>query len=478
MFTNNITQDTQDDAPPEFRGGILADHMGLGKTLSMISLIASDYAEELEDKQKPTSTSFVDRLEEHQAFNAFSPSPLTCVPEHTGAHCKSQCTKATLLIVPSSLLPSWESQLIKHLYPGTLRWVKHHGSYRLRDLAQLQQFNLVISTFQTVSSEYRRQAITPSILFYASWRRIVLDEAHCIRNRNTITTKAVCAIQATSRWAMTGTPLQNRLTDFASLLQFLRVPPYSDHRVFESHIIDVWKAQGDEAAIGRLKKLVKYLTLRRSKASIELPERTDTIQYLNFSPVELVKYRQAESPIAEMLDNALDAEDHQSGMYMHALAKINTLRKFCNLGFSAPTFKTDMGSKLSDSGALTWNLATAQEAFENLASLGQASCVLCCIDLDTTFQDGLSLVDDFPRAQLTLCLRLMCEACFQQTLEDPFASICICENREPCSVMTVSTDRATSSPATPTTEYAMDDGHPTKIKALIVDLQSAHSEKR
>jgi SWI/SNF-related matrix-associated actin-dependent regulator of chromatin subfamily A3 len=277
---------------------------------------------------------------------------------------------------------------------------------------------------------------------------------------------------------MTGTPLQNRLTDFASLLQFLRVFPYSNHKVFESHIIDFWKAQGDEAAIERLKKLVRYLTLRRSQATIELPERTDTIQYLDFSPVELVKYRQAESPITEMLDNALSAEDHQSGMYMHVLAKINTLRKFCNLGLYAPTLKTDIGSKLRNPGALAWNNATAQEAFENLASLGQASCVVCCIDLDTTFQDGLSLIDEFPRAQLTQCLRLICDTCFQQTIEDPSAPMCICEDRESCSVLTISTNHVTSSPATPTIECAMDhDEPPTKIKALSIEVQSARFEK-
>jgi SNF2-related domain len=351
IYTNNITQDTQDDAPPEFRGGILADYMGLGKTLSMISLIASDYPGQLEDNQRLTTTS----LEHHTS----SPPPLACPSErHSRVHGPSQLTKTTLLIVPSSLLQSWESQLIKHLHFGAFRWVKHHGSHKLRDCAQLRQFNLVISTFQTVSSEYGRHAIAPSVLFSTSWHRIVLDEAHCIRNRNTTTAKAVCAIQATSRWAMTGTPLQNRLTDFASLLQFLRVFPYSDHKVFESLI-------------------------------------------------------------AETLDDALIAEDHQSRMYIHAFAKINTLRKFCNLGLYAQTLKADIGNKLRDSRALAWN-TTAQEAFENLAFLGQASC------------------DESLRVQLAQNLRLICDTCSQQAIEDSSAPICVCEDREPCLEITVS----------------------------------------
>ncbi|KAH0560094.1 hypothetical protein GP486_003387 [Trichoglossum hirsutum] len=479
IYTNNITQDTQSDAPLQFRGGILADHMGLGKTLSMISLIAHDFPERSQCGQGPTITSPAHRPETHQSLHIPPASIFACTSEQRNGVCRPrQLIKTTLLIVPSSLLPSWESQLTRHLHPGILRWTKHHGSYKLHNPSQLHQFDVVISSFQTVSSEYRRQAITPSFLFSAPWHRVVLDEAHCIRNRNTITTKAVCAIQATSRWAMTGTPLQNRLTDFASLLQFLRVFPYTDHKVFESHITDVWKTQGHEAAIERLKKLVKYLTLRRSQVAINLPERANVVAYLDFSREELKNYRQAESPIADMLDDALNTEDRHSGTYMHALAKINTLRRLCNLSLTTQSLKIDLQSKLLDPSVLTWNGVTAQEAYENLVSLGQTSCMQCYTDLDIPSQKGLTPLEDCPRVRLTQCLRLICETCFQQTTEYPSASICICEDRESCSAAIISADYVTSSPATPVPEYAIEqDRLSTKIKALCADIQSTCSEK-
>jgi hypothetical protein len=76
-------------------------------------------------------------------------------------------------------------------------------------------------------------------------------------------------------------------------------------------------------------------------------------------------------------------------------------------------------------------------------------------------------------------LRLICDTCFQQTMEYLSTPICICEDQESCSAVAVPMSRATSSSATPIIEYAMGhDGLPTKIKALSVELQSAPSEKR
>jgi SWI/SNF-related matrix-associated actin-dependent regulator of chromatin subfamily A3 len=141
-----------------------------------------------------------------------------------------------------------------------------------------------------------------------------------------------------------------------------------------------------------------------------------------------MKYRKAELPIVDMLDDALNTEDRYSGTYMHALAKINTLRRLCNLSLTAQGLKVDLENKLRDPDFFIWNSTTAQEAYENLVSLGQASCIRCCTDLDIPFQKGPAPPEDYLRARLTQCLRLICETCFQQLTECPSASICICED--------------------------------------------------
>lgn len=85
---------------------------------------------------------------------------------------------------------------------------------------------------------------------------------------------------------MTGTPVQNRLSDFASLLKFLRVHPYDHQRTFEAHISNLWKDGNDEEAINRLKRLVNCIVLRRLKTTIELPVRRDATRFAEFTTEE------------------------------------------------------------------------------------------------------------------------------------------------------------------------------------------------
>ena len=120
-----------------FQGGILADSMGLGKTLSIISLIAHGH-------------------------NQDSLVPPGCMP--------------TLLIVPSSLLHNWENELSKHVHSSTLSWRIYHGPRRNRIITELLDCNIVLTTYSIVASEWKHLGSMQTPLFTASWHRIVLDE--------------------------------------------------------------------------------------------------------------------------------------------------------------------------------------------------------------------------------------------------------------------------------------------------------------
>ncbi|KAF5536493.1 alpha-1,6-mannosyltransferase subunit [Fusarium napiforme] len=241
-FYNTVSGAAQVEQPPQFYGGIVADPMGLGKTLSMIALVASDVrAEDIE----PSSLPGVD------------------IEVSSGK---------TLIIVPAPLMGSWEEQLQRHCFPNSLPWRCHHNQSRLRVASDLDQIAIVLTTYHTVMTEWKKGKDTDqSIIFTTKWKRVILDEAHYIRNINSQLSRAICSLGSVSRWAVTGTPIQNRLSDLTALFKFLRVHPYSEKRHFDADISSFWKSGNDEKAVQRLKRITSCLLLRRPKTVIQLP---------------------------------------------------------------------------------------------------------------------------------------------------------------------------------------------------------------
>ncbi|CAM9896259.1 unnamed protein product, partial [Laminaria digitata] len=126
------------------------------------------------------------------------------------------------------------------------------------------------------------------------WRRVILDEAHSIRNTNTDQQSRACLLlEADQRWAVTGTPIQNSLDDMFALLSFLRHEPWSDRGWWRKVIADPYK-DGDVEALRRLKTVLAPILLRRTKNTldsrgrpiVELPPKKVEIVRLQLSPEE------------------------------------------------------------------------------------------------------------------------------------------------------------------------------------------------
>jgi SWI/SNF-related matrix-associated actin-dependent regulator of chromatin subfamily A3 len=436
-YINNITGDRHHEAPPEFRGGILADDMGLGKTLSMISLIVSDARE----------------------------------------HEHPRTLRATLVVVPSSLLQQWEDQLMMHVQtngPNRIRWAKYHGASRPADMKLLHKYDIVLTSFQTLASEYRKSSTSISLLFSAIWHRVVLDEAHAIRNRNTTTAKAVLELEAKSRWAMTGTPLQNRISDLSSILQFLRVYPYCNRKVFEADIVRVWKLEDGNLALTRLKRLFQCIAIRRQRHSINLPDRIDLRRYIYLNEQERTSYRQIESPIVDMLDSALRKDLQEPAMYMHALLKINSLRQFCNVGLESKV--STMGYK-SPSPAGIANGSDLVAIVNDLLSSGKTACAKCNSDVRFTLEEDGSPSEETPSAYISECMQLMCIICYRQSDTPGIAPLDVCKDHIPCrlsSTVVAPISRSTyGSLASPMGRVISP-----KVTSLRMELQKLSDEKR
>lgn len=118
-FKNTVTESIQSTRPQMFFGGILADGMGLGKTLSMLSLI----------------TVYLDH------------SRGTSLPNN-----QEDSSHSTLIVTPLSLLQTWEEQIQRHLYPGVVSFHIYHGSAR-RPLQPLGDYDIVLTTYDTIVAE-------------------------------------------------------------------------------------------------------------------------------------------------------------------------------------------------------------------------------------------------------------------------------------------------------------------------------------
>ncbi|KAM7188223.1 SNF2 family N-terminal domain containing protein [Rhypophila sp. PSN 637] len=335
IFYNVVTNTVQRERPPPALGGILADMMGLGKTLSVLSLI----------------TNTLDDAAVWMASDPIQPKAPERKPSHAGRHFEVprpqsmgltdlvQNGRATLLICPLSTITNWEEQIKQHIKPGTLSYHIYHGPNRIKDVTQLASYDLVITTYGSVSSELnarvkKKKGVYP--LEQIGWFRIVLDEAHMIREQNTLAFKSICRLQASRRWAVTGTPVQNKLEDLASLLAFLRIKPFDERAKFIHYIITPFK-NADPEIVPKLRVLVDTITLRRLKDKIDLPPRTDQVIRLDFSPDEQRVYnwfsRTAQERVKVLTGQGIGQERILGGKTMiHILRSILQLRLICAHG--------------------------------------------------------------------------------------------------------------------------------------------------
>jgi len=176
-----------------WKGGILGDEMGLGKTIQAVSLIMSDWP-------------------------AKQPS---------------------LVLVPPVAMVQWMSEINSYT-DGTLKALFFHGTNaKSRSLTAkaLKGYNVIVMSYNSLESMYRKQEKgfkrkdglfkEESIMHKIHFHRVILDEAHSIKSRSTMTAKACFALNTTYRWCLTGTPLQNRIGEFFSLIKFLNVQPFA-----------------------------------------------------------------------------------------------------------------------------------------------------------------------------------------------------------------------------------------------------------
>ena len=222
-------------------GGVLADDMGLGKTLQ-------------------TLTTLLTRTQQN-------PAPQT----------------PSLLIVPTSLLSTWQTQAAD--FTPDLRLHIHHGSDRLRDLSNLDGTDLVISTYPLLARDR-------DILAAQDWDLVMLDEAQTLKNPASQMAKALRHMSAKGRLALTGTPVENSLQDLWTLYDWVVPGLLGNRKTFTSLFRTPIEKHKDADAQARLNRRLNPFLLRRTKEEVatELPPRTEIIEAVTLSKPQQALY--------------------------------------------------------------------------------------------------------------------------------------------------------------------------------------------
>ncbi|KAF8973576.1 SNF2 family N-terminal domain-containing protein [Flammula alnicola] len=394
-----------------------------------------------------------------------------------------------------------------------LRVYIYHGNARRPDPSFLADFDAVITTYATLASEFSKQsrslltaddeedegassegqggvdideqgnqvlrlpkpkkggmkrkkamlatannpAEIPSALQSIHWFRVVLDEAHSIKETGTVASRACCDLMADRRLCLTGTPVQNKLDDVFALIKFLRLEPFDDKNTWTEFIGSPVKF-GQPLGVARLQTIMKCITLRRTKESkapdgkkiLSLPPRRDELRYLKFDEQEQDIYNKFfNESKAEF--NDLTKKNEVMKNYVGILQKILRLRQICDhfelvegkgLGQeSAVPSYDDIVTEISREG---FSASRAAAIFAILRESATTQCVECggelCVSTELN-PDGLdndgppasnkrgrrgkgpasrgptrASSPNNPRPVLTRCQHLFCIECYRNSV--------------------------------------------------------------
>ena len=256
-------------------GSLIADDMGLGKTVQVIAALLKFKEEGKLEKEK------------------------------------------ALVIVPTTLLTNWEKEIEK--FAPSLRAVVYHGIARKLDM---KPYDMLITTYGMVRSDLAK-------LKALKWRLVVIDEAQNIKNSNTDQTKAVKSLKSDFRIAMSGTPVENRLSEYRSIMDFVNPGYLGSEKAFEEEFSKPIQLNHDQAKAALFRKITAPFILRRMKTDksiiSDLPDKIENNHYCTLSKEQAAIYQ-------NIVNNALEEIEQLDGIQRRGmvLKMITALKQICN----------------------------------------------------------------------------------------------------------------------------------------------------
>lgn len=350
------------------RGGILADDMGLGKTIQSITLILTNPRPSKKEAEQ-------ERVKKNR------------IPD--------DCSMTTLVVAPLALIKQWESEIKSKVSAShDLNVLVHHGATRTKSALALKKYDVVITTYQTLTSEYASSSDKEDGAkigcFGVFWYRVILDEAHSIKNRIAKSTLACYALNSWYRWCLTGTPMQNNLDELQSLIKFLQIKPYCELGPWKEQITGPMKHGRGGLAMRRLQYFLKACMKRRTKDILKnegalstegevkegekpngfkIVDRKIETVVCKFDEHERDFYNRLADRAQRRLDEMLDGKKAD---YMGALVLLLRMRQACNHpALMKATMNKDKDALTAgaSSGSQATKLNKTEENVDELAEL-------------------------------------------------------------------------------------------------------------
>lgn len=281
-------------------GVCLADDMGLGKTLQTIALIS-----ELGDTKNRTP-------EDSLPMNEAGKSSVSSESK----------IKPILIVVPTSLLFNWESELKKfapHLVPFI-----YSGTNRQKIAGKIAKSKLIITTYGILRKDI-------DLLEKTDYEMVVLDESQAIKNPFSVTSQVLQRIKASRKITLTGTPIENSILDIWSQMQFLNPGLLGNYRYFKENYIKPIEKNQNLKKQNELKKLISPFILRRTKQEVapELPEKIEKMVLCEMSTEQEEFYEKTKSQYRNEILNSIN-EVGLNKSRMKILAGLVKLRQIAN----------------------------------------------------------------------------------------------------------------------------------------------------
>ncbi|KAM3201998.1 DNA repair protein RAD5A [Capsicum annuum] len=443
VYLNAFSGDATTEFPSTLemaRGGILADSMGLGKTIMTISLLLSRSERGGSSGSQSTSQLSSDNGE---ASNILSQSPTFAKKSAKFSsldkllkHKPTLISGGNLIICPMTLLGQWKAEIEAHAQPGVLSVYVYYGQTRSKDAKVLARSDVVLTTYGVLASEFSAENAEDSGgLLSIRWFRVVLDEAHTIKSSKSQISNAASALNADRRWCLTGTPIQNNLEDIYSLLRFLRVEPWGSWAWWNKLIQKPFE-EGDERGLKLVQSILSLIMLRRTKSSTDregrpilvLPPADIQVIYCELTEVERDFYDALYKRSKVKFDQFVE-----QGRVLHNYASILELllrlrqccdhpflvmsrgdtQEFSDLNKLAKRFLK--GGKETGEGKDVPSRAYIQEVVEELRKGEQGECPIC--------------LEAFEDAVLTPCAHRLCRECLLASWRSSNSGLCpVCRN--------------------------------------------------